>query len=76
MKIRPALDEVKTIAAAGGWCYRHLCKAAHARQAEHRRGGYRRAAVQGAGEKDHGSALAFSGRCTGFSAGVPQGHLP
>ena len=33
MKIRPALDEVKTIAAAGGWCNGHLCKAAHARQA-------------------------------------------
>ena len=33
MRIRPTLDEVKTIAAAGGWCYRHLCKAAHARQA-------------------------------------------
>lgn len=45
-------------------------------QAEHRRGGYRRAAVQGSGKKDHGSALSFSGRCTGFSAGVPQGHFP
>ena len=26
-------------------------------------------------QKDHGSALSFSGRCTGFSAGVFESHL-
>ena len=34
MKIRPALDEVKTIAAAGGWCNGHLQQFMHGKQSE------------------------------------------